>query len=137
MTDPIRQTVLKKLTNGDFNCEKEFTLSMFSGKYKLVILWELGHVSEMHFNELYRLIDHVTKKVLANQLRELVSDQLIKRTAYERNNQKLVIYQMTEIGESLLPIIDQMYEWGKQRLNAYQIPAAFKLDVAGDISKDA
>ncbi|MFD1124564.1 winged helix-turn-helix transcriptional regulator [Lentilactobacillus raoultii] len=133
MTDVVRKGVLEKLANGDYNCEKEFTLSMFSGKYKLVILWELGHVSEMHFNELYRVIDKVTKKVLSNQLHELINDQLIERRTYRQNNQTFVVYKMTSVGRSLLPIIDSMYEWGKKRINAYQIPASFKLDVSKDL----
>ncbi|ANZ62025.1 hypothetical protein AYR62_06125 [Secundilactobacillus paracollinoides] len=137
MTDVVRKDVLTKLANGDYNCEKEFTLSMFSGKYKLVILWELGHVSSMHFNELFRVIDGVTKKVLSNQLHELVSDKLVERESYEENNRELVIYRIAPIGKTLLPIIDSMYSWGRDRIQDYQIPSSFKLDVAKDLNHEA
>ncbi|MFD1432778.1 winged helix-turn-helix transcriptional regulator [Lacticaseibacillus yichunensis] len=135
MTDVVRKQVLTKLTHGDYNCEKEFTLAMFSGKYKLVILWELGHVKSMHFNELFRVIDGVTKKVLAGQLKELAADQLILRDAYMENNRELVVYRISDLGQTLLPIIDQMYQWGKQRVQDYQIPASFKLAVENDLPK--
>lgn len=37
----LRKETLEKIKNGDFNCSKELTLSMFSGKWKVVILWHL------------------------------------------------------------------------------------------------
>lgn len=133
MTDVIRKGVLKKLTEGDYNCEKEYTLSMFSGKYKLIILWELGHVGDMHFSELQKTIGDVSKKVLSDQLHELISDRLISRDSYQQNNRQFTRYSMTTDGRSLLPILDQMYKWGKKRLAKYQVPSTFKLDVSQDL----
>ncbi|WEV58137.1 winged helix-turn-helix transcriptional regulator [Ligilactobacillus acidipiscis] len=130
MTDVVRKDVLRKLKNGSYDCEKEFTLAMFSGKYKVLLLFELAHNGAAHFSQLYAGVPGITKKVLANQLNEMTDDTLIKRHEYRENNRKYVIYSLTETGKSLMPIIDMMYAWGKQRISAYQIPAKFKLDVS-------
>lgn len=40
---PLREYLKQRLLNGDFSCEKELTMSIVSGKWKIVILWHLGH----------------------------------------------------------------------------------------------
>ena len=42
MSENIRKDIQDKIQNGNFNCEKELTLSIISGKWKVVILWHLG-----------------------------------------------------------------------------------------------
>ncbi|MCP3031538.1 winged helix-turn-helix transcriptional regulator [Halobacillus sp. A1] len=94
-----------------FNCEKELTLSLIGGKWKMIILWHLGKEGTKRFGELQRLLPDITKKVLTNQLRELEEDKLIHREVYPVVPPK-VEYSLTEHGETLIPILESMYEWG-------------------------
>ncbi|TMV43414.1 winged helix-turn-helix transcriptional regulator [Paenibacillus mesophilus] len=95
------------------NCEKELTLAVIGGKWKLIILWHLGLEGTKRFSELKKLIPHITQKMLTNQLRELEEDQLIFRKVYPVVPPR-VEYSLTEHGESLMPVLKMMYNWGKQ-----------------------
>lgn len=115
MSDTLRKEIREKLEKGQFNCEKEFTLSIISGKWKVVILWHLSHEGPYRFNELQRLFTNISHKVLSNQLKELIEDGIITRKSFDEVPPK-VEYSITELGSTLSPIIDMLYEWGKTRI---------------------
>lgn len=116
MSDNLREEIKKKIVNGDFNCEKELTLSIISGKWKVVILWHLGVEGPHRFSDLQRLFPKVSHKILTNQLRELMEDGIVHREVYPEVPPK-VEYSMTELGMTLLPLVEMMYEWGKMRVD--------------------
>jgi len=117
VSDTLRKDIREKILNGDFNCEKELTLSVISGKWKIVIIWYLGlEDRSFRFNELQKLFPRITHKILSNQLRELIEDGIVSRKAYPEVPPR-VEYSLTELGKSLLPIVEMMYEWGKKRMN--------------------
>ncbi|HUC91159.1 MAG TPA: winged helix-turn-helix transcriptional regulator [Paenibacillus sp.] len=95
-----------------FNCEKELTLSIIGGKWKMIILWHLGKEGTKRFNQLRALIPDITQRMLTTQLRELEEDGIVNRKVYAVVPPK-VEYSLTERGESLIPILDLMYDWGK------------------------
>ena len=95
-----------------FNCEKELTLSVIGGKWKMLILWHLGKEGTKRFGELKALMPGITQRMLVNQLRELEEDLIVKREVYPVVPPK-VEYSLTEQGRSLMPILDAMYNWGK------------------------
>lgn len=115
MSENIRKDIQDKIKNGNFNCEKELTLSIISGKWKVVILWHLGVEGPHRFSELQRLFPSISHKVLSNQLKELMEDGIVDRTVYPEIPPR-VEYYMTELGMSLLPIVEMMYDWGKMRM---------------------
>ena len=116
MTDVIRKYAIEKIQKKDFNCAKEYTLSMFSGKYKIVIIYHLSHDGQMRFSQIQQLLDNATHKVLSQQLNELVEDGLVTRHETLIKNRKAVFYALTTTGESLMPIIELMFTWGTERL---------------------
>ncbi|MFC5528134.1 winged helix-turn-helix transcriptional regulator [Cohnella yongneupensis] len=95
-----------------FNCEKELTLSIIGGKWKMIIMWHLGKEGTKRFSELKSLIPDITQRMLTTQLRELEDDGIVNRKVYPVVPPK-VEYSLTPRGESLIPILDLMYEWGK------------------------
>ncbi|MGP7818608.1 winged helix-turn-helix transcriptional regulator [Niallia sp. 01092] len=99
-----------------YNCEKELTLAIIGGKWKMLILWHLGKEGTKRFNELRSLMPGITQKTLVNQLRELEQDHIIHREVYPIVPPK-VEYSLTEQGTSLMPILESMYEWGKNYMN--------------------
>jgi len=98
--------------NKEFNCEKELTLAIIGGKWKMLILWHLGHEGTKRFGELKALIPDITPRMLANQLRELEDDVIVHREVYPVVPPK-VEYSLTEHGQSLMPILTAMYSWGE------------------------
>lgn len=127
MTDVVRKDVKQRLEDGDYSCAKELTLSMFSGKWKIVILFHLGTEGPYRFNELMRLLPKASHKVLTNQLREMTEDQLISRRV-ESDSQVRVFYEITDLGRTLMPIINQMYQWGTDHIRQLQVIPKFNIN---------
>ncbi|MGG1662401.1 winged helix-turn-helix transcriptional regulator [Brevibacillus sp. NRS-1366] len=111
----LRKETQEKIRNGDFTCSKELTLSIFSGKWKVVILWHLGVEGPHRFSELQRLFPKITHKMLTSQLKELMEDGIVHREVFPDVPPR-VEYSMTALGMTLLPIIEMMYEWGEKRM---------------------
>lgn len=96
----------------EINCEKELTLAIIGGKWKMVLLWHLGMEGTKRFSDLRRIIPQVSHKILTNQLREMEEDCLIRRTVYPVMPPK-VEYTLTFYGESLMPVLKMIREWGQ------------------------
>lgn len=88
-----------------------YTLSLISGKYKMTILYTLMEFGVVRFNELKRYIGTISYKSLSAALKELEADQLVHREEYPQIPPK-VEYSLTKRGQSLIPILDEMCEWG-------------------------
>jgi DNA-binding HxlR family transcriptional regulator len=114
----LRAELKRRLLSGDFNCEKELTLSLISGKRKAVVIWHLAHEGPLRFGEMSRLFKTSSHRILTKQLRELESDGLIQRQIFETPVQK-VEYSLTELGLTLVPIVDMMWEWGQKHMPYY------------------
>ncbi|WP_028390338.1 winged helix-turn-helix transcriptional regulator [Bacillus cihuensis] len=104
----MKQLIDKKT----FSCEKELTLSIISGKWKMLIMWHLGKEGTKRFGELKSMMPGITQRMLVSQLRDLENDLIVYREVFPVVPPK-VEYSLTERGKSLLPILDSMYEWGK------------------------
>lgn len=90
-----------------------YTLSLISGKHKMVILYCLMEFAPVRFNQLKRYLKVVSDKTLSNNLKELEADQLIVRTEYPQIPPK-VEYRLSERGKSLMAVLDQLCIWGEQ-----------------------
>ena len=100
------------------NCNLEdtgfnYTMSLIQGKYKMFILYTLMEFGIVRFNEMQKYIGTITFKTLSSTLKQLEADGLIIRTEYPQIPPK-VEYSLSERGKSLMPILDQMCEWGDQ-----------------------
>ena len=67
----------------------------------------------VRFNEMKRYLGKITDKTLSSNLKELEEDQLIVRKEYPQIPPK-VEYSLTERGESLMNVLDQLCIWGSQ-----------------------
>jgi DNA-binding HxlR family transcriptional regulator len=86
-------------------------LIMIEGRWKLVVICRLRDYGKQSFSELQRLIPNASKRMLSKALNELVSDQIvIKKTL--RTFPPTVEYSLSGHGVNLLPVIQQLKEWG-------------------------
>lgn len=99
------------------NCPLYITLEMIKGKWKPLILYYLGN-GTYRFNHLHRLILGVSQRMLTLQLRELEEHGLINREVYDEVPPR-VEYSLTDSGKSLLPILENLYDWGEQYQQQY------------------
>ena len=88
-------------------------MSLIQGKYKMFILYTLMEFGTVRFNEMQKYIGTITFKTLSATLKQLESDGLVNRKEYPQIPPK-VEYSLTDAGKSLIPILDQMCEWGDQ-----------------------
>lgn len=92
-------------------CPVETTLTLIGGRWKVLILHELfGGIKR--FSELHRALVGVSYRTLAQQLRELETNGLVRRKVYRQGPPK-VEYSLTLLGESLKPVLDAMHEWSE------------------------
>jgi DNA-binding HxlR family transcriptional regulator len=89
----------------------ELTLHIIGGKWKPLIIYHLGNKKVQRFSELKRTMPSITQKMLTQQLRELEADGIVHRTVYPQVPPK-VEYSLTEMGESVVPVLRQMCQWG-------------------------
>ncbi|UXP30906.1 helix-turn-helix transcriptional regulator [Reichenbachiella agarivorans] len=87
-------------------------LYVLSGKWKLPIIISLTFGNK-RFSEMAKEIPKITDRMLSKELRELEMNQLIKRTVYD-SIPVIVEYSLTDHGKSLSPVIDVLYQWGKE-----------------------
>ncbi len=90
-----------------------YTLSLISGKHKMVILYCLMEFEVVRFNELQRYLKKISDKTLSLNLKELERDGLIGRKVYPQIPPK-VEYSLTARGRSLMGVLDQLCLWGEQ-----------------------
>ena len=91
-------------------CPVETTLTLISDKWKVLILRDLM-TGTKRFGELKKSIGHVSQKVLTTQLRQMEASGLLSRKVYAEVPPR-VEYTLTELGCSLKPVMDAMWEWG-------------------------
>ena len=89
-----------------------YTLSLISGKHKMVILYCLMEFEPVRFNELRRYLKNISDKTLSTNLKELERDHLILRKEYPQIPPK-VEYRLSERGKSLMKVLDQLCIWGE------------------------
>lgn len=87
-------------------CPVATTVQLIGSKWKLLILRDLM-TEKKRYNELRRSLDGISQKVLTATLKSMVEDGIVIRTAYPEVPPR-VEYSLSEIGESLRPIIDIM-----------------------------
>lgn len=96
------------------DCPVAVTVSLIGSKWKLLIMRNLlGR--PWRFNELQKSIDGISQKALTDALRSMEADGIVCRTAYPEVPPR-VEYSLTDLGESMRPIIKTMENWG----NAYK-----------------
>lgn len=96
-------------------CPVRNVIARFGNKWALLTVLIIGEQGVVRFNELSRLIPDVSSRVLSSTLRTLEADGFIDRKVYAVVPPK-VEYRLTEVGESLLPLIRQLTEWAQTNM---------------------
>ena len=92
-------------------CPVATTFQLIGSKWKLLILRNLL-MRPWRFNELKKSLDGISQKVLTDSLRSMEDDGIITRTVYPEVPPR-VEYALSELGETMRPILDAMQEWGE------------------------
>ena len=99
-------------------CPIRNVLSRIGDRWSLLVLLTLqDNEHPMRFRDLCKAIPDVSQKMLTSTLRELEADDLIKRTAYPEVPSR-VEYELTERGQSLSPLLNQLVDWSLENMEA-------------------
>ena len=103
---------LKKAGDMEFRCYFQLAMMVIGGKWKPKVLFYLSLNDAVRFGALRKAIFGITEKMLIQSLKELEKDGLVNRKVY-RQVPPRVEYSLTDIGKSIIPVLEGMYEWGK------------------------
>ncbi|HEY8893263.1 MAG TPA: helix-turn-helix domain-containing protein [Niastella sp.] len=98
------------------SCSIRHILDRFGDKWSILIISILGHVGKQRFNELNQQIGDISQKMLTVTLRSLEADGLISRKLYPEIPPR-VEYELTDLGRSLLPHIEQLAQWAEENMD--------------------
>ena len=101
----------KKLDYG--YCKAAPMLEWLGNKWALAVLVKIAENEPVRFNELYRNIPTVSEKVLAQVLKQLTADGLIRRQLFPDVPPKTE-YSITDFGKTLLPHVYALLHWGQE-----------------------
>jgi len=95
----------------EYPCCTSLTMGIIGGKWKAVILYHLMS-GKLRYNELRKEMPTVTERTLSLQLKTLEEDGIIKRTVHTSKPPLKVEYSLTDFGETLIPVIKAIADWG-------------------------
>ncbi|WP_043700135.1 winged helix-turn-helix transcriptional regulator [Nocardia abscessus] len=91
-------------------CGMTVAIDVVGGKWKMHLMWVLG-TGPQRFGQIRRLLDGVSEKVLAENLRQLESSGVVHREVYPEVPPR-VEYSLTPLGEELAVALRPLEEWG-------------------------
>jgi len=101
------------------DCPLTAALAAIGGKWKLIIIYWLAE-SPKHFAAIRRAMRGISQKVLTQQLRELISDEIVVR----KSNGVVpatVVYSLTDYGKALLPLVESVRHWGRGHIERFTV----------------
>ena len=104
------------LTNKNWNCSMSQVLDVVGGKCRMNILWVINKHKKVRFNQLRREVEGITTISLTRGLDVLIENQLVEKYDYE-SLPLHTEYELTEKGKSLMPILKDLNQWGKEWLH--------------------
>ena len=103
----------------DLYCPLRLTMSLIESKWKSCILDELRNGHPLRPSDIHKLLPEAAPRVLDISLKEMVADGLVDKKIYPELPPRSE-YKITELGKSLLPIIDSMLVWGKEHIDLFE-----------------
>lgn len=111
----LQVTVPRK--NPISDCPLTAALAALGGKWKMIIIYWLAE-SPRHFAALRKLMPSISQKVLTEQLRELIDDDIVEREQ-QGKPPKPVFYSLTGYGRTLLPVVETVRTFGRGHIRRF------------------
>ena len=102
-----------KLKGKIYPCTVSLTMDLVGGKWKAVILYHLKEESK-RYSELRKELAAVTEMTLSLQLKQLEKDGLVSRKVFGKKPPVKVVYSLTDLGKTFIPVLEAITEWGNR-----------------------
>lgn len=103
----MKQVDMKYMT-----CPIRNVIDRFGDKWSLLVLYVLYKNGTLRFSQIYAEMTDISQKMLSSTLKKLERDHLVSRKAYPEVPPR-VEYSLTPLGESLMPVLEQLIEWSE------------------------
>lgn len=103
----------------DLDCPLRLTMSLIESKWKSCILDELRSGESLRPSEIHKRLPEAAPRVLDIQLKQMIDDGLVAKKIYPELPPRSE-YTITELGKSLIPIIDSMLRWGEDHFDLFR-----------------
>ncbi len=107
-----------KFNEKEYPCYATLTMGLIGGKWKTAILYNLKSTT-LRYSELRKKMPTVTERTLSLQLKTLEKDGIIRRKVYTSKPPLKVEYSLTEFGKTLVPLLQDIVDWGKYVIEDY------------------
>lgn len=111
------KTLYINVDQKSYPCAVSFVMDFIGGRWKAVILCHLKN-GDKRFGELKKELSFITETTLSIQLRQLERDQLITRTVFGTKPPVKVVYSLSDLGLSFIPLLNHINDWGKTILES-------------------
>ena len=111
---------INRLKGKKYPCSVSLVMDLVGGKWKTVILAHLRD-KEKRYSELRKEIPDVTERTLSLQLKQLKCDGLVSRHVFGDKPPIKVVYKLTDLGLSFIPVLDAIVDWGNIVVDEYDI----------------
>ena len=112
------QMAYEKKIPVDMDCPLRLTMSLIESKWKSCILDELRDGNGLRPSEIHKSLPEAAPRVLDIQLKQMVEDGLVSKKIFPELPPRSE-YMITDLGKSLLPIIDSMMKWGEDHYDLF------------------
>ena len=112
------QMAYEKKIPVDMDCPLRLTMSLIESKWKSCILDELRDGNGLRPSEIHKSLPEAAPRVLDIQLKQMVEDGLVSKKIFPELPPRSE-YMITDLGKSLLPIIDSMMKWGEEHYDIF------------------
>jgi len=102
-----------KLKGKIYPCTVSLTMDLVGGKWKAVILYHLKEEPK-RYSELRKELAAVTEMTLSLQLKQLEKDGLVSRKVFGKKPPVKVVYSLTGLGKTFIPVLEAITEWGNR-----------------------
>ncbi|MGI5889012.1 MAG: winged helix-turn-helix transcriptional regulator [Oscillospiraceae bacterium] len=102
-------------TVGGEGCGLRKVLDVIGGKWKVLIVCAMNSKGTMRYGEIKRTIVGITNTMLAQSLKELEEDGLVRRKQYDEMPVR-VEYSLTDKANGMIPILLELKKWGEENL---------------------
>jgi DNA-binding HxlR family transcriptional regulator len=103
---------MQTMSDADQVCGMSIAIDVVGGKWKMHLMWALGE-GPQRFGQLRRMLDGVSEKVLAENLRQLEAAGIVHRELYAEVPPR-VVYSLTPLGDSLNEALAPLGDWGEK-----------------------
>lgn len=100
----------KQKLEREIRCPLEYGLDIFGRKWNSRIICVLAEKHILRYSEIRKEMINITDAVLATTLKNLISDNIIKREQYNEIPPK-VEYSLTDKGKSVVPVLQSICKW--------------------------